>query len=163
VAAVTSSARRSPAAVAAGTVAAVLGSCGAGVATPGHWQTVRSYWTRGVETRRALRPSHARTNTPVHFRFSGVTSRRQRRQCRGARGPKRRFELALEVQRWTRARSECFQGPKNYSYATVSLHFIYPTVQHPINPMCTICNLQQSEASALTSAPYKEKKLMRTK
>jgi len=30
-----------------------------------------------------------------------------------------RFELALEVQRWTRARSECLPGgPKNYSYAT---------------------------------------------
>ena len=111
-AAVASSARRSSAAVAAGTVAAVLGCSGAGVATPGHRQTVRSYWTRGVETRRALRPSHARTNTPVHFRFSGVTSRRQRRQCRGARGPKRRFELALEVQRWTRAVANVSWGPK---------------------------------------------------
>ena len=30
-----------------------------------------------------------------------------------------RFELALEVQRWTRARSECLPGgPKNYSHAT---------------------------------------------
>jgi len=31
-----------------------------------------------------------------------------------------RFELALEVQRWTRARSECLPGGggKNYSYAT---------------------------------------------
>jgi len=33
-----------------------------------------------------------------------------------------RFELALEVQRWTRARSECFLpgGFENYSYATAS-------------------------------------------
>jgi len=32
-----------------------------------------------------------------------------------------RFELALEVQRWTRARSECLSGGlKNYSYATVA-------------------------------------------
>ena len=31
-----------------------------------------------------------------------------------------RFALALQVQRWTRARSECLQGGgKNYSYATV--------------------------------------------
>jgi len=31
-----------------------------------------------------------------------------------------RFELALEVQRWTRARSECLPGAggKNYSYAS---------------------------------------------
>jgi len=28
----------------------------------------------------------------------------------GPRGPKRRFELAIEVQRWTRARSECLPG-----------------------------------------------------
>jgi len=34
-----------------------------------------------------------------------------------------RFELALEVQRWTRARSEClpWRGGQNYSYATVGL------------------------------------------
>jgi len=31
----------------------------------------------------------------------------------GPGAPKRRFELALEVQRWTRARSECLpRGPK---------------------------------------------------
>ena len=37
----------------------------------------------------------------------------------GLRGQKRRFELALEVQRWTRARSECLPvGGQNYSYAT---------------------------------------------
>ena len=31
------------------------------------------------------------------------------------------FEVALEVQRWTRARSECFRGVgKNYSYASDS-------------------------------------------
>jgi len=29
-----------------------------------------------------------------------------------------RFELALEVQWWTRARSECLPGAQNYSYAT---------------------------------------------
>ena len=43
---------------------------------------------------------------------------RQPRQCRGPRSPKRRFELALELQRWTRARSKCLPEPKNYSYAT---------------------------------------------
>jgi len=31
-----------------------------------------------------------------------------------------RFELALEVQRWTRARSECLPGGGDYSYATGS-------------------------------------------
>jgi len=29
-----------------------------------------------------------------------------------------RFELALKLQKWTRARSECLPGAKNYSYAT---------------------------------------------
>ena len=35
-----------------------------------------------------------------------------------------RFELALEAQRWTRARSECLPGGwgKNYSYATERNH-----------------------------------------
>jgi len=38
------------------------------------------------------------------------------------------FELASEVQRWTRASSECLPGvPKNYSYATETTHV--PTVQ----------------------------------
>jgi len=39
---------------------------------------------------------------------SGVTSHRQPRQCRG--GAQHLFELALEIQRWTRASSECLPG-----------------------------------------------------
>jgi len=41
-----------------------------------------------------------------------------------------RFELTLEVQMWTRARSECLPGGgENYSYATAST----PLVQHNNN------------------------------
>ena len=52
-------------------------------------------------------------------------------------GQGRQFELALEVQRWTRARSGCLPGGKNYSYATVnffcSLDVLDPRVGHTMD------------------------------
>jgi len=43
---------------------------------------------------------------------SGVTSHRQPRQCRGPRGPKRRFELALEVQSINQSIFICSKCPQ---------------------------------------------------
>ena len=64
------------------------------------------------------RDTTARCESPTSPKTSGVTSHRQPRQYRGPRGPKRRFELALEVQRWIGPVANVSRGPKNYSYAT---------------------------------------------
>jgi len=65
--------------------------------------SLRTDWCKGVAGCRRLvaQPGGLTSGLSLHLvstEPSGVTSHRQPRQCRGPRGPKRRFELALEVQ-----------------------------------------------------------------